>query len=327
MIRGEHNRGLLCAASAFLALMWLAIPVKAQEQTVYTVKELRTGAMASAIDHEGNVWFGTREGVLVWRKQSQSWQKYTTKDGLSDNYVTSVAVGAGNVVWFGTKHGLAEFDGSSWTTYSASGTNYGLAANHINTVVVDKQNNVWCGTENAGVSMYDGKKWRNFTSEDGLTDNSVRAMVIDSKDNLWFGTRKGLSRYDGKEWVTYTLKESLSVDNMIFSIVSKDDYLLFGTGGGVSKLDIETQEWTRFDKLEGVTVISIAVKGQDIWFGTSGKGIYQYVFKDNKWENYTKEDGLGNNVVTSVSIANPDKKVWFGTYTGGIGYLEKNDSS
>src|SRR5690349_12817588 len=47
-----------------------------------------------------------------------------------------------------------------------------------------KKGYLWFATDN-GVSMFDGKRFKNFTTEDGLTDNDVIYIASDSKGRVW----------------------------------------------------------------------------------------------------------------------------------------------
>ena len=53
----------------------------------------------------------------------------------------------------------------------------------------DKAGNIWFGT-GGGVSRYDGKSFRNFTTTDGLTNNDVHAIVQDKTGK--FGLAQGV---------------------------------------------------------------------------------------------------------------------------------------
>ena len=70
----------------------------------------------------------------------------------------------------------------------------------------DKAGIIWLGT-GGGVSRYDGKSFRNFTTSDGLTNNDVHAIIQDKTGKIWFGTRGDITIYDGKTFTTLTDKD------------------------------------------------------------------------------------------------------------------------
>ncbi|MDX2279186.1 MAG: two-component regulator propeller domain-containing protein [Saprospiraceae bacterium] len=73
-------------------------------------------------------------------------------------------------------------------------------------ILEDKSGNIWFSSWNGGgVWQYDGKSFKNFTTNNGLVNDSVFSILEDKNGNLWFGTRGfGLSRYDGKNFVNFS---------------------------------------------------------------------------------------------------------------------------
>jgi ligand-binding sensor domain-containing protein len=51
-------------------------------------------------------------------------------------------------------------------------TKEGLANDTVNSIYEDKAGNIWFGT-NGGISRYDGKYFRNFTTKDNLINNDI----------------------------------------------------------------------------------------------------------------------------------------------------------
>jgi len=54
------------------------------------------------------VWVATKNGVLRLDKKFQTWTKYTTYDGLLDNFVQDLVLD-GDYIWFGTPQGVTRF--------------------------------------------------------------------------------------------------------------------------------------------------------------------------------------------------------------------------
>jgi ligand-binding sensor domain-containing protein len=149
--------------------------------------------MDVAFDPAGRLWaVGSGEAVR-WDLSTGAYIKYTTQDGLTDNWVLTVAVARDGAVWFGTAgRGVSRFDGVMWKKYTAKN---GLAGNIVYAIAVGLNGSVWFGTEH-GVSRYDGKSWKTYTVRDGLADDMVVAIAVDPGGSLWFGTyRGGVSRF------------------------------------------------------------------------------------------------------------------------------------
>src|SRR6476620_1266673 len=61
---------------------------------------------------------------------------------------------------------------------------YGLAGFVVYDAVQDKEGFMWFATEN-GLSRFDGKNFKTFTTKDGLPDNEILKLFLDSKGRLW----------------------------------------------------------------------------------------------------------------------------------------------
>lgn len=74
--------------------------------------------------------------------------------------------------------------------------NDGLPSSEVYDVEIDKFNNLWFSTDR-GLSKYNGKEFKNFTTQDGLTDNTIFEIIKDPQDRLWFSCYNGsLFLYD-----------------------------------------------------------------------------------------------------------------------------------
>jgi ligand-binding sensor domain-containing protein len=81
----------------------------------------------------------------------------------------------------------------------------------------DKKGYMWFAADN-GESMFDGKKFTNFTTEDGFTDNDVLSIAADSKGRVWvmpfnrtvcyFSTIDGISLYKNSGQIELITKTS-----------------------------------------------------------------------------------------------------------------------
>ncbi len=60
----------------------------------------------------------------------------------------------------------------------------GLAGSVVYDALQDKDGFMWFATEN-GLSRFDGKDFKTFTTKDGLPDNEILKLFLDSKGRLW----------------------------------------------------------------------------------------------------------------------------------------------
>ncbi len=199
------------------------------------------------------------------------------------------------------------------------------------------------------MSLYDGKTWTTFTTQDGLASNNIRSILQDREGCLWFSTEGGgVSRYDGKAWTTFTTKDGLAHDLVMSVFEDREGNYWFGTGGygtpggGVSRYDGKThsthstgsgqagselalsetkgQAWTTFATKDGLAGNWVSRVLQDreghLWFSTFG-GVSRY--DGQVFQTLTHQDGLANNVVFSI-LQDREGVLWFGTLNGVTRY-------
>jgi ligand-binding sensor domain-containing protein len=159
---------------------------------------------------------------------SQTFTSYTTTDGLINDNVLDVSVGANGNVWFGTQFGVSEFDGTTWTSYDQA-TYAGMADDNILSIFIDNAGDPWIGTD-YGTSVYNGTTWTTYTTADGLGNNKVQSINEDGLGNMWFGTINGLSKFDGTNWTTFGTADGLPFGGVNSITIDSNDDIYLGTG-------------------------------------------------------------------------------------------------
>ena len=67
-------------------------------------------------DGTGSTWFGTLRGAGMMK--NNVWTIYTTKDGLIDSKVNTLAIDIDGSVWFGTDLGISHLNKGIWTSFT-----------------------------------------------------------------------------------------------------------------------------------------------------------------------------------------------------------------
>ena len=174
--------------------------------------------MSLARDGSGNVWVGT-EGNGVWQFTpyaiTNQWKRFTTKDGLGDDYAYSVAVDQQGRIWAGQlNHGVSVFNGSTWKNYDVP---FGPIGERIFKIAVcPTDGDVWMGAS-AGLTRYSVSRneWRHYTKGQsekrkaeigshltpalsptdsggegvGLPGDQITAIAFDKQGNIYIGTQ------------------------------------------------------------------------------------------------------------------------------------------
>jgi signal transduction histidine kinase/streptogramin lyase len=216
-------------------------------------------------DREGNLWVGTDSGGLHLL-HDQKFTTYTTRDGLSGDFIRCVYQDPGGELWIGT-------DGAGLNRRTASGfahlsTADGLASNVILSLAGGPSGDLWIGTpDGLNLRHHDGRV-EHWTTADGLPDDFVRSLLSDADGSVWIGTRHGLAhRVDGK-FITYSSMDGLSSD-LVGAMVRANGELWVATAGGLSRKLPD-----HFARVSNDTVTAIQPsRDNTVWIGTNGNGL------------------------------------------------------
>lgn len=92
----------------------------------------------------------------------------------------------------------------------------GLGQSTIFTVCEDKRGLIWLGTDGGGISIFDGKNFKNLTQKDGLKNDFITRIIESSDGNIWFTNyNEGISQFDGINIKNYNEENGLALNNVI----------------------------------------------------------------------------------------------------------------
>ncbi|MBD3322688.1 MAG: hypothetical protein GF350_16420, partial [Chitinivibrionales bacterium] len=117
-------------------------------------------------------------------------QRYYAEQGLSHNYVLSIAQDDLGFMWFGTEDGLNRFDGINFKTYRyVPGDPNSLPHNVVRTITFDQEGNMWLGGDQ--VIKFDIKKEK-FISLSSMmkdyrdfSDGTIEEIIVDHTGKIW----------------------------------------------------------------------------------------------------------------------------------------------
>ncbi|MCX6122605.1 MAG: ATP-binding protein [Ignavibacteriales bacterium] len=162
--------------------------------TLYSSKqELDENFVRAICGDEKGLWIGTYGGGLV-RFEDGKYTKFTTGNGLSNNFVFSLLKDNTGGLWIGTNGGGVNFyhDGS----FKAYTTKDGLSSDFIFCIYEDSDGVLWIGTNGGGLNRYSVKdgKITQILKRHGLYDDVILEIVEDNLGNFWIGTDRGIFR-------------------------------------------------------------------------------------------------------------------------------------
>src|SRR5690606_35084856 len=105
----------------------------------------------------------------------------------------------------------------------------------INSLCQDNKGYIWIGTL-GGVSKFDGKHFKNYSTKEGLINNQINSIFMDKSNNIWFGSLGGVSVYNGKKFETLSFKPELSSYFVLSITQDQNGAIWLSTdGGGIVK--------------------------------------------------------------------------------------------
>lgn len=225
---------------------------------------------------DGSVVWAALESGVARRDAGGGWRTWTRRDGLPDERITSVAVGAG-AVWAGSFRGSVAM---------VSDTLYALAIPPAGAVrdIAAGAGGVWWATDR-GAYVYRGR-WPDgiiarIDHPEGRLDGEVDAVGV-SGNEVWWAGPMGVVAYDAGEgkWGEVPPVGPFSPGEAT-ALALDEENVWIGTAGGVWRLIRETGVWHLYGEEDGLLdrrVWTITLRRNTAWFGTA-KGITRFDYR------------------------------------------------
>jgi diguanylate cyclase (GGDEF)-like protein len=308
-----------------------------QFKTLNAGSSKATRGMAN--DANGNIWFGTPEGL--WKRDGNGktigpWTFKNELNGpsfLEKNGIMSIAYSNTNhKIWVGTRSGLAYLtEGQKYIKYASN-----MRGSLVYTLSIDDKGDVWVGDFNNGLIYLDGTTQK---VKNQWKMGSITKILVDTDGFAWIGTMEGLIRvnkYTGELLDLYSADRKASQRSpRVVSWISKsqqDHYWIGAQGSGVMKLhfDEQLQDFT-FQSVapeSHLSTLSIGGIEQDkngnIWASTT-EGVAKLDSTLRNPEYFSGENGAMNEgYYINHSLTNVDGEILFGG-PAGITYFKPTD--
>jgi ligand-binding sensor domain-containing protein len=262
-----------------------------------------SGIRAIFQDSKGNYWFGSHnEGVAYYN--GNSFEYFTTNEGLSDNQIRSIQEDKNGNIWFGTANGVSSYNGKTIKKYIAI-ENEALQSEWMKTDI-----DLWFNAGfKEGVYRYDGQKlsFLLFPKHKAITTSNMHSVTSLSKGKnnmIWFGTFSSVFGYNGNQF-TVINDETLGLteqsdklhirsiledsqgrlwigNNGIGVILKKGDSIIHFSkeqGKLIPMNEFETNiQNKQFNKNTGLQAVFAIEEDSDgnIWFGDRDTGAWKY---------------------------------------------------
>jgi len=322
--------------------------------------------MVSSIlqDHNGYMWFGTKDGLNRFDGYSCKIYKSDLFDStsLSDNHITCLYEDKDHNLWVGSRlGGLNLYDPGADCFIKVIDSRFEGKSIIINSISGNLKDGIWISTLDGqcfGLDISNIKAAKNlkvkFLKVAGLgspAKSKVLNVYLDQHKLLWIATLKGLQIYNlknkqldatGLDFSTSKIFDrSNVVDNNVYSpfresiyeITEDEDGNIWLAGdAGLYMFDNKKRDFL-FYKLGGwVKTISISHNRngeKEVWAGSFSNGLMILNIVTNKLEvvEYDNFSNLGvlNGLVHKI-YKGSDGTVWMGTNGRGVVYFSPNNS-
>ena len=162
------------------------------------------------VDHEDNVWLGTRAGLFIVESFSNNTFKVSSLN----------------------KEMNADFE---------TNFNNPIIPSIVFSLFEDSKKNLWIGTLGDGLSKYniEEKSFKRYDKNTGLIHETVFSITEDHNGAIWIGGNKGLTKLNTEKntFIDFSKKDGLLSNSFNYNAVYKDlnnNVLYFGSSRGIN---------------------------------------------------------------------------------------------
>ena len=277
-------------------------------------------------DRDGGLWIGTMQsGVNYMPPRGIHFYSYIPTGlpgSLSNKHIREMQCDNNGDIWISMEEGNINVFHPDLQTFEKLATPQYKGGTNRLALMVDGDN-VWSGLFKNGLDIINVKTRRmtHYSPEQlGLQgEGSVYALFKDRDANVWLGTAKGIYiRSNDMRFNKVTAIPDVFAQDIVQDLLG--DIWVSTIGSGVFRYDVRsgrTQQYvsdTNSISSNDVSSISIDHEGR-LWFSTDRGGISSYNPSTQKWQSWSRSDGLPDDVTYKV-LEDSLHRQWFGTNHG-----------
>jgi len=241
-------------------------------------------------DSAGEWWVPTIQGLYRFPRTSTVEELgrvrpkaiYTTKDGLSKEYIFRLYEDSRGDIWI-SDNGSNRENLTRWERatgrFQRYGEGDGLTLQNAPTAFrEDRVGDLWIGFYAGGLARYRDGVFKMFSANDGLPEGMIRDLHVDPNGRLWIAaSRGGVARLDDPaaehpRFVTYTAAQGLASNSATCVTEDRQGRVYIGTPNGVDRLDPASGHVKHYTTADGLAnnFVNVAYRDRQgvLWFGT-----------------------------------------------------------
>jgi ligand-binding sensor domain-containing protein/signal transduction histidine kinase len=139
------------------------------------------------VSRDGALWIGTEGGGVV-RYQHGVFQSWSTREGLSNDFVRAIFQDAQGTIWAGTDNGLMQFRGDRWVRVDGTAA---IPTVSVHSIYQDRAGRLWAG--GFPLLCIDHMIAHRYPLGAELSQNMVKSITQTQDGTMWVGTVVGLN--------------------------------------------------------------------------------------------------------------------------------------
>jgi ligand-binding sensor domain-containing protein/two-component sensor histidine kinase len=294
LLEDRDGTVLLGTGDGLYRLEQTSTQVRIRPEDVGFAASERDGALVNTLllTHDGKLWLGSGSGIYS-RGLDGHWRRFSTSNGLPENFINQLREDPDGLIWAGTSGGLVELAREPERARSVVARLFtkaaGLPSDDVRDFLISGNGHIWAGTTGGLAEAWlsgthTGKPFRTHSILDGLGEQSVYSFSENPVDDLWMGTgQTGAIRLSRKGFHTYTEPDGFLPEENNEIVETRDGDLCI-INGDRSKRLVQCFDRDRF-------VHRILRQRPNLQFGF-------------EWHQFAIEDHFGQG--------------WFGTERGGL---------
>ncbi|MBT3266887.1 PAS domain-containing protein [Candidatus Poribacteria bacterium] len=265
-------------------------------------------------DDVGQLWSGSRRRGLSCF-DGYSFHRFTTADGLPDNYVRCLLLTQSQELWVGTDRGLARFQEGLLVAAEV-----GTGETSIRSLLEDRDGVVWVGTRTDLLTYEQGVSTA-YPLMPGREATDVRALAQDERGAILAGTGRGLYLVHAGSTTRYGVEHGLPSEDVTSLCVRCDGSVWVGTyDAGLCRY--ESGATPRFVQEASAPDGYISSLHEDrhgsLWIGTQHDGVWRY--DGARFASFSIAEGLAHCDVHDIA-EDSEGGLWFSCWHGGLSNL------